>query len=48
MASGSINWILAGNIIIWTGLFLYLLRLERRLNGHVSTDVGRQKEKDPR
>jgi CcmD family protein len=24
-------WLLATNLIIWTGLFLYLLRLERKL-----------------
>jgi CcmD family protein len=29
---GDINgWILAVNLIIWTGIFLYLLRLNRKL-----------------
>lgn len=29
--SGGNEWILAVNLIIWTGLFLYLLRLGRKL-----------------
>jgi CcmD family protein len=28
---GGIGWVLAVNLIIWTGLFLYLLRVERRV-----------------
>lgn len=29
---GDINgWILAVNLVIWTGIFLYLLRLNRKL-----------------
>lgn len=28
MIGGSIGWVLAVNLVIWTGLFLYLLRLE--------------------
>jgi CcmD family protein len=31
MVSGGIGWVVAVNLIIWTGLFLYLLRLGRRL-----------------
>jgi CcmD family protein len=38
MISGSIGWVLAVNLVIWTGLFLYLLRLE----SHV-----RELEKEP-
>ena len=30
-ASGGPAWLLAVNLVIWTGLFLFLLRLERRL-----------------
>jgi CcmD family protein len=30
MAEG-IVWVMAANLVVWTGLFLYLLRLERRL-----------------
>ena len=26
-----ILWVAAANLVIWTGIFLYLLRLERRL-----------------
>ncbi len=25
-------WLAAANLIIWTGLFLYLLRIERKIN----------------
>jgi CcmD family protein len=32
-ASGGPGWLLAVNLVIWTGLFLFLLRLERRLGG---------------
>lgn len=31
MVSGGIGWVVAVNLIIWTGLFLYLLRLGKRL-----------------
>ena len=39
MSSGP-GWVVAVNLVIWTGLFLYLLRLERR--------VGRDAGKDGR
>ncbi len=29
--SGGPAWVVAANLVIWTGLFLYLLRIERRL-----------------
>jgi CcmD family protein len=29
--SGGIQWVMAVNVIIWTGLFLYLRRLDRKL-----------------
>lgn len=29
--SGGDAWIVAVNLVIWTGLFVYLLRLDRRL-----------------
>jgi CcmD family protein len=29
--SGGNGWIVAVNLIIWTGIFLYLVRLNRRL-----------------
>lgn len=28
---GGIEWVFAVNLVIWTGLFLYLLRLGKRL-----------------
>lgn len=39
-SSGGPGWVVAVNLVIWTGLFLYLLRLERR--------VGRDAGKDGR
>ena len=30
-AQGGIGWVLAVNLIIWTGIFLYLLRVERQV-----------------
>ncbi|MEA2603483.1 MAG: hypothetical protein QOF89_4475 [Acidobacteriota bacterium] len=38
MVTGGNGWIVAVNLIIWTGLFLYLLRLGKRL---------REMEKEP-
>lgn len=38
MELGGNGWIVAVNLIIWTGLFLYLLRLGKRL---------REMEKEP-
>jgi len=29
---GGPTWVTAVNLVIWTGIFLYLLRLERRVN----------------
>lgn len=29
--SGSIEWVLAVNLVIWTGLVVYMLRLGRKL-----------------
>lgn len=31
MVEGGLGWIVAVNLVIWTGIFLYLLRLEKRL-----------------
>jgi CcmD family protein len=30
-ANGSIEWVMVVNLIIWTGLFLYLRRLDRQV-----------------
>jgi CcmD family protein len=27
-----ILWVVAANLVVWTGLFLYLLRIDRRVN----------------
>lgn len=32
MIDGGIGWIAIVNVMIWTGLFFYLLRLDRRLS----------------
>ncbi|MEZ5312181.1 MAG: CcmD family protein [Thermoanaerobaculia bacterium] len=31
-ASGGPGWVVAVNLVIWTGIFLYLLRLEGRFH----------------
>ena len=31
MVSGSNVWIVAVNLVIWTGIFIYLMRLNRKL-----------------
>ncbi len=31
MNNGGLMWLAAVNLVIWTGLFLYLLRLERKI-----------------
>ncbi len=38
MNEGGVIWLAAVNLIIWTGLFFYLLSLERKI---------RRQEKDP-
>ncbi len=34
--SGGIGWVVAVNLIIWTGIFLYLLRLEGKARNRES------------
>lgn len=31
MVTGGIGWVVAVNLIIWTGLFLYVLRLSAKV-----------------
>lgn len=31
MENDALTWVVAVNLVIWTGLFLYLLRLGKRL-----------------
>lgn len=38
MVSGGIGWVVAVNLIIWTGLFLYLLRLNAQLRATERTE----------
>ena len=37
-------WLAAVNLIIWTGLFLYLLRLEKKLDRHAAHRSDAQPE----
>ena len=30
---GGLGWVLAVNLVVWTGLFLYLLKLHRQVAG---------------
>ncbi|HEV7667519.1 MAG TPA: CcmD family protein [Thermoanaerobaculia bacterium] len=41
MELGGLGWIFAVNLIIWTGLFLFLLRIERRIAGLEAGGKGR-------
>lgn len=38
MIEGGIGWVAAVNVIVWTGLFLYLLRLRARVKDLESGD----------
>ena len=41
--SGSIHWVMVVNLVIWTGIFLYLRRLDRRLDRTVrEVEAARQ------
>lgn len=31
METGGIGWVVGVNLVVWTGLFLYMLRLGKRL-----------------
>jgi CcmD family protein len=31
MVEGGMDWVVAVNLVIWTGLFLYLLRLGKKV-----------------
>jgi CcmD family protein len=31
METGGLSWVVGVNLVIWTGIFLYLLRLGKRL-----------------
>ena len=38
--TGGIGWVLAVNLVIWTGLFLYLLWVERRVREMERRETG--------
>jgi CcmD family protein len=40
--SGSIHWVMVVNLVIWTGLFLYLRRLDRKLRDLETIEPARQ------
>jgi CcmD family protein len=43
MITGGIGWVVAVNLIIWTGLVLYLLRLDGRLRSLETLENGKKK-----
>ncbi|HXU43923.1 MAG TPA: CcmD family protein [Thermoanaerobaculia bacterium] len=45
MELGGLGWIFAVNLIVWTGLFVYLLRLGRRIAQLESTS-GKPEENE--
>jgi len=42
--SGGTGWVIAVNLVLWTGLFLYLLRLERQVRRAERTAAARSAE----
>jgi len=47
---GGIEWVAAVNVIVWTGLFLYLLRLRARvrdLEADAASSDGARRENKP-
>jgi CcmD family protein len=45
--SGGIEWVMVVNLIIWTGLFLYLRRLDRQVRALESSQEGPALEREP-
>jgi len=43
MITGGIGWVVAVNLIIWTGLVLYLLRLDGRVRSLEALEDGEKK-----
>jgi CcmD family protein len=37
MIKGNLGWVVAVNVVIWTGLFLYLLYLNKKLRDTENT-----------
>jgi CcmD family protein len=44
MITGGIGWVVAVNLIIWTGLVLYLLRLDGRVRSLEALEEGERKQ----
>lgn len=38
MIEGNLGWVVAVNVVIWTGLFLYLLRLNTKIRDLENSD----------
>jgi len=47
MITGGIGWVVAVNLIIWTGLFLYLLRLGGRVRSLEALEAPEESESKP-
>ena len=45
--SGSIEWVMVVNLIIWTGLFLYLRRLDRQGRALEASQEAPALEREP-
>jgi CcmD family protein len=45
--SGGIAWVMVVNLIIWTGLFLYLRRLDRQVRGLETQEASASTRKEP-
>ena len=43
MITGGIGWVVAVNLIIWTGLVLYLPRLDGRVRSLEALEDGKKK-----
>jgi CcmD family protein len=42
---GGMGWVLAVNLVVWTGLFFYLLRLHRQLRALELRAAGEERER---
>jgi CcmD family protein len=45
--SGGIEWVMVVNLIIWTGLFLYLRRLDRQVRALETLEAHPSSEREP-
>jgi CcmD family protein len=44
LIDAGLGWVLAVNLVVWTGLFLYLLRLHRQLRALERSSAGAGEE----